>query len=282
MCPLRFLRSLRRNQLGPEHYSRSGNCLVVLLLIVAVVVIVVLAFELAARDKADEEARKQPPPPQKTAEEQELERIENLVFLENPDIARDPKIDLSDKSVAVMEKQLALARRRLEAARRSRATAETKFKRDKDNQRNLEDKLDKLDAELEASPDDDDLAEEIGEYDLRLSESRSAIAQAEADLTLLRSYEKQMARLVQDMEAAIEKARRSGDAVVSTADMDALKTHYNDAMAAGTVVDDQRRNAQPAANSHVAEEEGRSSAARERARARLERRRAARAGEENP
>jgi hypothetical protein len=45
-------------------------------------------------------------------------------------------------------------------------------------------------------------------------------------------------------------------------------------MSAGTVADDQRRNAQPAANAHVAEEAGRSAAARDRARARQERRRA--------
>ena len=208
-------------------------------------------------------------------EEQERERVEQLLFLENPEIARDPKIDLSDRSVAAMETQLALARRRLEAIRRARATAETKYKRDKDNQRNLEDRLDQLDAELEASPDDDDLAEEIGEFDLRLEESRASVAQAQADLSLVRSYEKQVVRLVQDVESAVEKARRSGESVVSTADMDALKAHYAATMSAGTVAEDQRRNAQPAANDHVAEEEGRSSAARARARARLDRRRAA-------
>ena len=271
-------------QKSPESGSdpRSGNCLLVILLIAAIAVIAFLVMEITARDKADEEARRQPPPPQKTAEEQERDRVEQLIFLDNPDVARDPKIDLSDKSVAVMQDQLALARRRLEAARRSRANAETKFKRDKDNQRDLEDKLDKLDAELEASPDDDELAETIGEFDLRLSESRSSVAQGQADLTMLRSYEKQMARLVQDIEAALEKARRSGDAVVSTSDMDALKTHYNAAMSAGTVADDQRRNAQSAANGHVAGEEGRSAAARERARQRLERRRAAKSREGMP
>lgn len=255
--------------------GQSGNCLIVLLLIVAAAIITFLVMELKARDAADEEARANPPPPPPTAEEQERDRIDQLIFLENPEIAQDPKIDLSNRSVAVMENQLRLARRRLEAARRARATAETKFKRDKDNQRNLEELLDNRDAELEASPDDDDLAEEIGELDLRLEESRSAVSQAQADLNLTRSYEKQMDRLVQDIEAGIEKARRSGAAVVSTADMDALKTHYNAAMSAGTVAEDQRRNAQPAANRNVAEEEGRSSAARDRARARLERRRAA-------
>ena len=101
------------------------------------------------------------------------------------------------------------------------------------------------------------------------------MAQAQADLALIRSYEKQMARLVHDIEAGVEKARRSGDSVVSTADMDALKTHYSAAMSAGMIAEDQRRNAQPAANRNIAEEEGRSSSARERARARLERRRAA-------
>lgn len=254
--------------------SRSGNCLVVILLVVAVAVIAGLAIELYVRDAADEEARKQTPPTPRTAEEQERERLDNLVFLENPEIAKDPKIDLSNRSVEVMEKQLSLARRRLEAVRRSRAAAETNFKRDKDRQRDLEERLDRLDAELEASPEDDDLAEEIGELDLRLDESRASVAQGQADLALLRSYEKQTARLVQDMEAALEKARRSGEMVIATADMDAIKIHYSAAMSAGTVVEDQRRNAQAAANGHVAEEMGRSESARNRARERLERRRA--------
>lgn len=253
---------------------RSGNCLLVILLVVAVAAIAGLAIELYVRDAADEEARKQPPPTPPSAEEQERERLDNLVFLENPDIAKDPKIDLSNRSVEVMEKQLSLARRRLEAVRRSRAAAETNFKRDKDRQRDLEERLDRLDAELEASPEDDNLAEEIGELDLRLDESRASVAQGQADLALLRSYEKQTARLVQDMEAALEKARRSGEMVIATADMDAIKTHYSATMSAGTVAEDQRRNAQAAANGHVAEEMGRSGAARERARERLERRRA--------
>lgn len=254
--------------------SRSGNCLVVILLVVAVVVIAGLAIELYVRDAAEEEARKQMPPIPPSAEEQERERLDNLVFLENPEIAKDPKIDLSNRSVDVMEKQLSLARRRLEAVRRSRAAAETNFKRDKDRQRDIEERLDRLDAELEASPEDNDLAEEIGELDLRLDESRASVARGQADLALLRSYEKQTARLVQDMEAALEKARRSGEMVIATADMDAIKTHYSAAMSAGTVAEDQRRNAQAAANGHVAEEMGRSEAARNRARERLERRRA--------
>lgn len=276
---MRFIHSMPFRSPMSEHDSRSGGCLIVLLLLAAVVIIVVLVCELLARDAADEEARNKPAAEIRTAEEQERERIENLVFLEDPDIARDSKIDLSDRSVAVMENQLKHARRRLEAARRSRTTAETKFKRDKDNQRNLEDLLEKRDAELESSPDDDDLAEEIGELDLRLEEARASVVQTQADLELTRSYEKQMTRLVQDIESAVEKARRSGEAVVSTADMDAIKTHYYAAMSAGTVADDQRRNAQPAASHHIAEEAGRSSAARDRARARQERRRAAQQAE---
>lgn len=270
MNPFRLLRA-------GDHFAgspRSGKCLLIVILIVAIAAIVFLVMELVARDKADEERLRQPSR-QPTAEELELDRIEKMVFLENPEVARDPKIDLSDKSVSVMESQLTLARRRLEAARRSRANAEAKFKRDRDNQRNLEDRLAKLDAEFEESPDDDELAEQIGELDLRLEQSRSTIAQAEADLALMRSYEKQMARLVQDMEAAVARARRSGESVVATADMDALKTHFDAEMSAGTVAEDQRRNSQPAANAHVAEEVGRSSAARDRARARQERRRAA-------
>lgn len=265
--------------LPPPRSPRSGNCLLVVLLVLAIAAIAVLAIELVVRDGAGGESRKADAPTAKSAAEQERERAENLIFLENPEIAKDPKIDLSDRSVAVVENQLALARRRLEAARRSRANAETNFKRDKDNQRGLEDRLDRLDAELEASPEDDDLAEEIGELDLRLDETRALVAQAQADLALLRSYEKQMARLVQDMETALEKARRSREMVIATADMDALKTHYSAAMSAATVAEDQRRNAMPSASSHVAEEEGRSAAARERARARLERRRAGQAGD---
>lgn len=260
-----------------ESDSCSGNCLLVILLVMAVAAIAVLAIELHVRDAADEEAKKQPPPPPPSAEEQERERLDNLIFLENPEIATDPKIDLSNRSVDVMERQLSLARRRLEAVRRSRAAAETNFKRDKDRQRDIEERLDRLDAELEASPEDDDLAEEIGELDLRLDESRASVAQGQADLVLLRSYEKQTSRLVQDMEAALEKARRSGEMVVATADMDAIKAHYSATMSAGTVAEDQRRNAQAAANGHIAEEMGRSEAARERARERLERRRAIRA-----
>lgn len=265
--------SLSKSRAGD---SRSGNCLLVILLVVAMAVIAGLAMELYVRDAIAEEVRTQMPPPPRTAEEQERERLDNLVFLENPEIAKDPKIDLSNRSVDMMEKQLSLARRRLEAVRRSRAAAETNFKRDKDRQRNLEERLDRLDAELEASPEDDDLAEEIGELDLRLEESRASVAQGQADLVLLRSYEKQTARLVQDMEVALEKARRSAEMVVATADMDAIKAHYSAMMSAGTVAEDQRRNAQAAANGHVAEEMGRSGAARERAHERLERRRAVR------
>ena len=273
---------LRRKHPSLGNDPRSGNCLLIILLIAAVVVIVFLVIEIMARDKADEERLKQPPPPVKTPEEQERERVDKLIFLDNPQGGSVPQIDLSNKSVSVMEDQLALARRRLEAARQSRENAETKLRRDKDNQINLEDKLDKLDAELEASPDDDDLAEEVGEYDRRLSESRASIAQAEADLNLLRSYEKHMERLVKDMAAAIEKARRSGAVVVSTADMNALKVHYEAAMSAAAVIDELRRDAQPAADNHVAEEMGRSSEARERARQRLERRRAAQPQEKKP
>lgn len=246
------------------------------LLALAVLAIAGLSIELYVRDAAEDGRRTAERPVPKSAEERELERIENLVFLENPEIAEDPKIDLSNRSVAVMENQLSLARRRLAAARRSRANAETNLKRDKDNQFQLEDRLDALDAELERSPEDGGLAEEIGELDRRLEELRAFVVQGEADLSLFRSYEKQMARLVQDMESALEKARRSGEAVVATADMDALKAHHSAAMSAGTVAEDQRRNALPAATGHVAEEEGRSAADRERARARLERRRAAR------
>lgn len=259
---------------------RSGNCLLVILLVLAIAAIAGLPIELRARDAADEAARKAETPSPKSAEEEERERVEQLVFLENPDIAEDPKIDLSNRGIAVMEDQLALARRRLEAVRRSRATAATNFKRDKDNQHAMEDRLDALDAELAASPGNGRLAEEIGELDLRLEESRAALAQAQADMELLRSYEKQMVRLVQDMESAIAKARRSGTAVVSTADMDALEAHHSAAMSAGTVVDDQRHNAMPAATGHVAGEEGRSAAARERAMKRQERRRAEQTGEE--
>lgn len=261
---------------------RSGNCLLVILLIVAIAVIAFLVMEMTSRDKADEEARRQPPPPQKTAEEQERDRVEQLIFLDNPEVARDPKIDLSDKSVAVLQNQLAFARRRLEAARRSCTVAETKLKRDKDNMRDLEDRLNRLDAELDESPDDDELLEDSGKTEARLDEVRANVVQAQADLYNLRNYEKGMVRFVQDIESAIEKARRSGDDVVSTADMDALKVHYHAAMSAATVAEEQRRNAQPAANGHIAEEEGHASAARERARQRRERRRAAKSGEEMP
>lgn len=279
---MRSLHSLRQNHTAWGADPRSGNCLLVILLIAAIAVIAFLAIEIAARGKADEEARRQPPPPQKTAEEQERERAESLVFLDNPEIAKDPKIDLSNRSVAVMENQLAFARRRLEAARRSRANAETKLKRDKDNQRDLEDKLSRLDAELDASPDNDDLLEDSGKTEAQLDKVRASVVQAQADLYKLRIYEKGMARLVQDIESAVEKARRSGDDVVSTADMDALKVHYDAAMSAGTVAEDQRRNARPAADGHVSEEEGHASADRERARQRRERRRAAQSGEETP
>ena len=268
------------NGLFQSHNPRSGNCLLSILLALAIAAIAGLAIELRAHDAAGEAARKAETAVPKSAEEEERERVEQLVFLENPEIAGDPKIDLSNRGVAVMEDQLALARRRLEAVRRSRANAETNFKRDKDSQHDLEDRLDTLDAELAASPGDGDLAEEIGELDLRLEETRAALAQAQADMALLRSYEKQMVRLVQDMETAIAKARRSGAAVVATADMDALAAHHSATMSAGTVVDDQRHNAMPAATGHVAGEEGRSAAARERAMKRQERRRAAQAGEE--
>lgn len=262
----------------PSSDSRAGNCLLWVLLILAVLAIVGLAVELYVRDAADEEARRTNPSSPKSAEEQELERAENLVFLGNPEIARDPKIDLSNRSVAVMETQLALARRRLEAARRSRETAAANLKRDKDSQWAQNARLDERYAEWERAPDDDDLAEEIGEMELRVDETKASVVQAQADLALLRSYEKHMARLVQDMESALEKARRSGEMVVATADMDALKVHYSAAMSAGTVAEDQRRNAMPAATATVAEEEGRSTAARERARARLEQRRLERKG----